>query len=218
MHPGSKHWAPLLERLGRPSRRTLLRWAALTGLGMTVLGRPALADGEDPPPTLDPAVAQALEAACARILPSSDGPGAREAKVLRFIDLQLAGPLQAIRPAMLACASLLDQWARARYGGKVFAGLAEAEQDFVLGQLSRGGLQVTGFPQREVFKALHSLTLEGFLSDPVHGGNHQQLGWKALGIAAPHRRTRAEAQEEDQGAGHPAHFAPVKKTRLKVVE
>ena len=45
-------------------------------------------------------------------------------------------------------------------------------------------------PEEAVFRALHTLTLEGYLSDPVHGGNDGETGWKAIGFSAPHLRHR----------------------------
>jgi gluconate 2-dehydrogenase gamma chain len=157
------------------SRRGVLRWAAAL-----VALRGAAAD--------DPIDANAvLESAAARILPSDDGPGAREARVGRFIERQLAGPLAELRPAFEALARLLDAWSRKAHG-RGYAHLGVKEQDEVLAQLSRGAIPVRGFPQQAMFRALHSLVLEGFLSDPVHGGNHDQVGWRAIGFPEPHLR------------------------------
>ena len=38
------------------------------------------------------------------------------------------------------------------------------------------------------FEGLHTLVLEGFLSDPVHGGNDGMIGWRAVGFPEPHLR------------------------------
>jgi len=165
-----------LEALGRLGRRGLLGWAALAALSRRL--------GAQETPTDTSAV---LEAAAARILPSDDGPGAREAKVGRFIDRQLAGSLSALRPAFEQLARLLDLWSRKAFS-KGFTALDPSAQDTVLGQLSRGELGVHGFPQEAMFRALHTLTLEGFLSDPVHGGNDGQVGWRAIGFREPHLR------------------------------
>ena len=37
---------------------------------------------------------------------------------------------------------------------------------------------------------LHGLVLEGFLSDPHHGGNKDQIAWRAIGFPEPSLRTR----------------------------
>lgn len=165
-----------LESLGRLGRRGLLGWAALA-----VLARRLRAQ-DLPTDTL-----AVLEAGAARILPSDGSPGAREANVGRFIERQLAGGLSTLRPAFDQLARLLDLWSRKSLG-RSFTALAPGEQDAILGQLSRGQLPVRGFPQEALFRALHTLTLEGFLSDPVHGGNEGQAGWRAIGFPEPHLR------------------------------
>jgi gluconate 2-dehydrogenase gamma chain len=165
-----------LEWLGRLGRRGILGWAALALLARKL--------GAQDLPTDTLAV---LEAGAARILPADDSPGAREAKVGRFIERQLAGSLSALRPAFDQLARLLDLWSRKSFG-KPFTALASAEQDTILGQLSRGQIPVRGFPQEALFRALHTLTLEGFLSDPVHGGNDGEAGWRAIGFPEPHLR------------------------------
>jgi gluconate 2-dehydrogenase gamma chain len=117
-----------------------------------------------------------LEAAAERIL-----PGAREAKVGRFIERQLATDLAELRPAFEQLARLLDGWSRP----KTFLALGAEEQDALLDRLSRGR-----FPQDALFRALHTITLEGVLSDPAHGGNDGQAGWKSIGFPEPHLRHR----------------------------
>ena len=131
-----------------------------------------------------PAQAAQVDAITARILPSDDGPGAREAKVIRFLERQLDGPLLRRRPAMQQGALLIDKWAQKRFG-RGFAGLEAAQQDEILGQLARAEIPVKSFPQAALFRALHSLTLEGYLADPSHGGNDGEAGWRAVGFTAP---------------------------------
>ena len=164
-----------LESLGRLGRRGLLGWIALAALARKVRA-------QAPTDTL-----AVLEAAAARILPSDDGPGAREAKVGRFIARQLEGNLSALRPAFEQLARLLDLWSQKSFG-KGFVLLGPADQDAVLGQLARGQIPVRGLPQEALFRGLHTLTLEGFLSDPVHGGNDGEVGWRAIGFPEPHLR------------------------------
>src|SRR5262245_26010573 len=118
---------------------------------------------------------RALDAATARILPG-DGtfPGAREAGVMTFIDRQLAiPPISRIAPALIMLARALDDAARARKAGD-FSALAPAQQDELLDALARGTLG-TKLPERELFRVLHGLVLEGFLADPHHGGNKDQV-------------------------------------------
>jgi gluconate 2-dehydrogenase gamma chain len=128
-----------------------------------------------------------LDAAACRILPSDGSAGAREAKVGRFIERQLSGPLASLRPAFDQLARLLDLWSRRSFRAP-FTSLAADAQDAVLAQLSRGQIPARGLPQQAMFRALHTVTLEGFLSDPVHGGNDGEAGWKSIGFPEPHLR------------------------------
>ncbi|MFN2545981.1 MAG: gluconate 2-dehydrogenase subunit 3 family protein [Myxococcales bacterium] len=157
------------------TRRSLLRWAALA----------AFAKRARASPTSDTFVV--LDAAAARILPSDDGPGAREAKVGRFLQRQLEGELRDLRPAFDRLAMLLDFWSQRSFG-KDFVDLTTEQQDRVLDQLARGQIPVRGVPQEALFRGFHSLVLEGFLSDPVHGGNDGQIGWRSIGFPEPHLR------------------------------
>jgi len=92
-----------------------------------------------------------------------------------------------IKNAFEQLARLLDLWSRKSFG-KAFTALAPADQDAVVGQLARGEIPVRGFPQQAMFRGLHTLTLEGFLSDPVHGGNDGEIGWRTVGFPEPHLR------------------------------
>jgi gluconate 2-dehydrogenase gamma chain len=157
------------------SRRNLLRFAALAAFAKR--GRAA--------PAID--TFAVLDAAAARIIPSDDGPGAREAKVGRFIEKQLLGDLRDLRPAFDRLAMLLDFWSQ-RTLGKDFLEITPQQQDRVLDSLARGQIPVRGVPQEALFRGLHSLTLEGFLSDPVHGGNDGEIGWRSIGFPTPHLR------------------------------
>jgi len=166
-----------LASLGQLTRRDLLGWAAIAAFARSVQAQPA--------PGTDPLAV--LEAASARILPSDGGPGAREANVGRFIERQLAGKLSSLRPAFDQLARLLDLSSSKRFG-KSFVALATGDQDAILIELSHGRLPARGLPQQALFRALHTLTLEGFLSDPVHGGNDGEAGWRSIGFATPHLR------------------------------
>ena len=154
---------------------------------------------EQHPHALDGAESRALEAATARILPS-DGtfPGAREANVMEFIDRQLAiAPLAKIAPAVIAIAHAFDDAARARKA-REFATLAPAQQDEILDALSRGALG-TKLPEKELFRVLHGLTLEGFLCDPHHGGNKDMIAWNAIGFPEPSLRTKGSGGTHGHG-------------------
>src|SRR5436305_11904497 len=107
------------------SRRGVLGWTALALL----TGRARAGEATDTMAVLD--------AAAARIIPSGDGPDAREANVGRFIARQLEGDLRELRPAFDQLARLLDLWSQRSFG-KGFVASSPANQDAVLDQLARG--------------------------------------------------------------------------------
>ena len=149
---------------------------------------------------------RALEAAVARLIPADDdGPGAAEAGVAAFIDLQLAGawgngeqfyqkgpfaagtPQQgyqlAFTPAAMFRLGLakLDESAR-KSGGAAFADLPAAQQDEMLAQAEHGKLDFGPLPSAVFFASLLDATMEGFFSDPIYGGNRDKIGWKLVGF------------------------------------
>lgn len=195
--------AALLRNLGRPSRRQfqLLLGAGLAsavGCKRDGAAAPLAADASRTPApgprgdVLDAEEWAAIEAATERILPSGAGvAGAREAGVVRFIDRQLGTPaLAPIVNAVKLAARLLDRWAQETHGGRL-ARLPPGQQDEIVGALARGKIPWKGLPQKQMFRVLHTLTLEGYLADPVHGGNAGMVGWKAIGFREPHLRQPA---------------------------
>jgi gluconate 2-dehydrogenase gamma chain len=205
-------WASLLRSLydrTRPTRRRFLGGAIGVGAAVACARRPEPtraappADAAAPPQAkqgqaIPLAAWRALDALTARILPSEGGPGAREAHVVEFLDRQLASRYFApLAPAVLAVARLCDDWSQRRFG-RVLADLEPYQQDEIVGALANGEIPAQGLPQRELFQLVHTLTLEGFLGDPVHGGNADEVGWRAIGFATPHLRT--------PGAGGHSHL------------
>jgi gluconate 2-dehydrogenase gamma chain len=154
-----------------------------------------------PATALDPATYRTIDAATARILPADgDFPGAGEARVIDFIDRQLAiAPLSRVAPAIVAVARALDDAARARRAAE-YATLPALAQDEILDALSRGALG-TKLPEAELFRILHGLVLEGFLADPHHGGNKDSIAWKAIGFTEPTLRVKGGSHGGHGSAG-----------------
>lgn len=145
-------------------------------------------------------------AAVARLIPSDgEGPGAIEARVPVFIDRELAGdfgraadwymdgPHDAAAPPELGWQSPLtpaevyrqaipvfDAWCQAEHGA-AFAALAPGDQDTALTALEDGEVDLD--PElRDFFSLLLANTKEGYLSDPIHGGNHGMAAWVHIGF------------------------------------
>jgi gluconate 2-dehydrogenase gamma chain len=148
-----------------------------------------------------------VTAAVGRLIPADDlGPGAVEAGVPVFIDRQLAGPYgrgerwymqgpwgpgvatqgwqTRLTPAGMYRAAIRSIDAVVAHEGKAatFAKLAAADQDAFLKVLESGDAKLDGVDAKAFFAQLLQNTLEGFWSDPVHGGNRDMAGWKLIGF------------------------------------
>jgi gluconate 2-dehydrogenase gamma chain len=144
-----------------------------------------------------------IEAAVARLIPKDDDwGGALEAGVPNFIDKQLAGawgagerlyrggPWQAGTPSQgyqlpLTPAELFRTALNAvdkELAARPFAKMHPDEQDNYLKSLEAGGKDLGGVPSDVFFSHLWEVTLEGFFSDPVYGGNGGMLSWRMIGF------------------------------------
>ncbi len=130
--------------------------------------------------TLSTAEALQLSAMAERIIPSDDGPGAREAGVIYFMDKALgtfaAKSLPAIRKGL---ADLTTRARKSRPGATSVASLSVVQQVALLRQIEKG----------EFFADVRYLTIVGMFANPSHGGNRGQVGWKLLGFEPAMRHT-----------------------------
>lgn len=121
-----------------------------------------------------------LEAVVERILPAGRGPGGGETGAAGSFESAMHDPFYAgLRPGI---EQVLD-WLEGRAGelhACGFAACGAGEQDELLRTLEADPNPWMQF----VFRVLIELTLEGFLGDPVHGGNRSFRGWEAVGLAA----------------------------------
>jgi gluconate 2-dehydrogenase gamma chain len=145
---------------------------------------------------LSPREAQTIAAVCNRLIPSdATGPGAREAKVARYIDRALAGDLRAFRFAYTAAINALDSYARVKHGA-TFAALPADKQDAVLTDMDLNRATPSSFVPngKAVFEMFRSHALQGMFGDPMHGGNANFVGWKLVRFPGP----RLVISERDQ--------------------
>lgn len=122
--------------------------------------------------TLTPAEATELEAMAARIVPTTETPGAREAGVIHFMDRALGGFEKEVLPVVRKGLADLGARATRRRAGAKFSALAAAEQDAILSEIEQG----------EFFGGVRYLTMVGMFADPRYGGNQGGVGWKILGF------------------------------------
>lgn len=153
-----------------------------------------------------PEEARFIEAAVARLIPAdANGPGAIEAGVPNYMDKQLggawgagerlyrSGPWQQgvagqgyqlpFTPAELFHNALraIDEDLQHRRGTS-FERLPGDEQDAYLQSLQTGKQSLNGVPANTFFESLLALTIEGFFSDPIYGGNKDMVAWKMIGF------------------------------------
>lgn len=148
----------------------------------------------------------AVEALVDRLIPPDpDTPGGKDAGCAVFIDRQLAGPYGSsaamymrppfregtkgqgpqspMTPAERYRTSLrsLDGYCRAAFT-RPFAALPHPVQDRTVAELESGALQLEQASGRGFFELLLKDAQQGFLADPVHGGNRGMCAWKMIGF------------------------------------
>jgi len=118
-----------------------------------------------------------------RIMPSEPGkPGARDADVLNYIDLALAGAYAELQDFYRRGLAALDAHCRSIYM-ESFVHLSSAQQDDVISALEEGRANGFTFPTaREFFTTVRIHTMEGMFADPIYGGNRDFVGWKLVGF------------------------------------
>jgi gluconate 2-dehydrogenase gamma chain len=146
-----------------------------------------------------------IEAACERLIPADEnGAGALGAGVPNYLDKQLGGtwgagerlyrsgpwqggtPSQGYQlpftPAELfhTCLRAIDQQLNA--ANTPFHEMAPDAQDAYLKALEGGAHDLDGAPSGVFFSILLAMTVEGFFSDPVYGGNRDMVAWRMIGF------------------------------------
>ena len=118
-----------------------------------------------------------------RLMPGAPGkPGARDAGVLNYIDLALAGAYADLQDFYRRGLAQLDQYCRETQR-EPFVHLSIGQQDAVITALEEG--KATGFTwptAQEFFNTLRTHTMEGMFADPLYGGNKDFAGWRLVGF------------------------------------
>jgi len=167
--------------------------------------------------------AATVEAFVDRLIPADDlSPGGKDCGCAVFIDRQLAGPYgrfdgyymsgpfhkgtkqqgpqspltpaQHYRKALAA----LDDACRQKFGGKVFAALSDEQKDQAIKGLEDGSLKLEKLDGKEFFKLILKNTQNGFLADPIYGGNKGAASWKMIGFPGTHYDYRGWIDRHNQ--------------------
>jgi len=81
----------------------------------------------------------------------------------------------------------VDAHCRRIFGNKSFFELSATEQDSVLTDLEKGALEFENVSGKSFFGFLLQNTKEGYLADPIHGGNKNMGSWKMIGFPGARR-------------------------------
>jgi gluconate 2-dehydrogenase gamma chain len=143
---------------------------------------------------LTAAQAHEIEAITARIIPTDDMPGAKEAGVVYFIDRALATfASESVEVYKKGLNEMNRATAKMFPGIERFSAASTEQQDQLLGELSEQLEGREGRPQRtapvvssDFMQTLWTHTVFGFLVDPDGGGNRDYAGWKVIGRDPAH--------------------------------
>ena len=122
---------------------------------------------------LSPEQAVEIEAVAAQIIPADDTPGAREARVIYFIDRALSTFDKDRQP--LYVKGLKDLQAKQKKMFKNTAKFSELNSEQQIRVLK-------AFEKNQFFEIVRAHTIMGFFSDPSYGGNYDKIGWKLIGF------------------------------------
>ena len=166
------------------------------------------ASASEPEPylTLTANEAAFFSAAADTIIPADElSPSGTQCGVVTFIDRQLAGawgggakmyrsgPFRPAKPEygyqlqltprefFAAGIVAVNEWTQ-KTKGKDFDRLSPKEREEALKTLEQGKSELVGFNGKQFFEALLRLNMEGFFSDPIHGGNRDKVSWKMIGF------------------------------------
>jgi gluconate 2-dehydrogenase gamma chain len=120
--------------------------------------------------------AREIIAIAARILPTTDTPGATEAGAVYFFDQALGGLVPRAADSFRTGLANFEAGIRDRFpGAERFSDLAAADQDAWL-----ASAEDTPF-----FADARFLTLAGVFAMRKYGGNRDDIGWKLAGMDGP---------------------------------
>ena len=155
---------------------------------------------------LNPTEAAFWSAVVDTLIPADDmSPSGSDCGVVIFIDRQLAsawgggdkmyrsGPFHSgipeqgyqlpLSPRDYFAAGVVaaNDWSRSAYG-RNFDRLSADERIAALEAMEQGRAQFAELDARAFFDRLLEITMEGFFSDPIYGGNRNKVSWQMIGF------------------------------------
>jgi gluconate 2-dehydrogenase gamma chain len=119
-----------------------------------------------------PEQAVEVEAMASQIIPTDETPGAREARVVYFIDRALVTFEKDRQADYSAGLEALAAETRRRFPSTDRFSELTFDQQIEL---------LTAIEQTPFFNLVRTHTITGFFAHPVHGGNHGKVGWELIG-------------------------------------
>jgi gluconate 2-dehydrogenase gamma chain len=124
---------------------------------------------------------QTVDAICEQLIPADQDPGAKEARVVNYIDIQLTRHFKRYQKTYRQGIAAVDAVSRKKFG-KRFVELPAGEQTEALVDIEESSAAF--------FDLILAHTRQGFYGDPRHGGNRNRVSWKMIGLPFPPVRGR----------------------------
>ena len=166
------------------SRREFIRLAATAAAAS---GTISCSNSKIPWRFLTLTEARTLAAICDQIIPPDKDPGAQWAGVVNYIDIQLCGPYQDLRPVYREGLAQLEAISSKHFGHD-FSQLPSASQLALLKSIEKRAVSTdnsTASAQQSFFHLVVDHAMQGFYGDPRHGGNRDHTSWKMLALPYP---------------------------------
>jgi gluconate 2-dehydrogenase gamma chain len=187
--PSSKqeYWANGMQNSDNVSRRSFLQLAGalsassylrLTGAALASIAQSAYAADQDDRAFLALSADEARDfaAMAARIIPTTDTPGATEAGVIHFFDNAFAEDMSGdLGHARAGLAEFNAALAASGHSGRFDQLGANAQDDFLRSQESG-----------DFFGLVREMTIFGFFAMSSYGGNKDHVGWDLIGFEGHH--------------------------------
>lgn len=152
-----------------------ISWLKLTSPALAALTASACSarDSAASFTSLSGSEATEVSAIAARIIPTTDTPGATEAGVIHFIDRSVGngvmwGTLDEFRDGLAG----FEEAVAAEHPGRSFSELTAPEQDAFLTTQEGAGF----------FELVREMTIIGFFAMSSYGGNREHVGWSLIGF------------------------------------
>ncbi|MBI4893121.1 MAG: gluconate 2-dehydrogenase subunit 3 family protein [Acidobacteria bacterium] len=117
------------------------------------------------------------------LIPGDQDPGARQAGVVHYIDLQLTRKFRKLQPAYRSAIAALGRLAVQR-GAPSYESLSFEARTAIATQMEQGALDKSLFPDggKTAFNMVLDHAMQGFYGSPRHGGNQDYSSWRMIGI------------------------------------